>query len=58
MYGYIQTVVEANYVFSMASDDASFLYIDSLETPVINRDGCRGSSTDTETISLVIICSW
>ena len=52
MYGYIQTVVEADYVFSMASDDASFLYIDSLETPVINRDGCRGSSTDTKTVHL------
>ena len=58
MYGTIPTVVEADYVFSLASDDASFLSIDSLETPVINRDGCRGSSTDTETISLVIICSW
>ena len=52
MYGTIPTVVEADYVFSLASDDASFLYIDSLETPVINRDGCRGSSTDTETIHL------
>ena len=52
MYGTIQTVVEADYVFSLASDDASFLYIDSLETPVINRDGCRGSSTDTETVHL------
>ena len=52
MYGTIQTVVEADYVFSLASDDASFLYIDSLETPVINRDGCRGSSTDTKTVHL------
>ena len=52
MYGYIQTVVDANYVFSLASDDASFLYIDSLETPVINRDGCRGSSTDTASVHL------
>ena len=52
MYGYIQTLVEADYSFSLASDDASFLYIDSLENWVINRDGCRGSSTDTETIHL------
>lgn len=49
MYGYIHAMVEADYTFEMASDDASFLYIDSLDDPVINRDGCRGSSTDTAT---------
>ncbi len=49
MYGYIHAMVEADYTFQMASDDASFLYIDSLENEVINRDGCRGSSVDTAT---------
>lgn len=52
MYGYIHALLETDFIFYMASDDASLLYIDSLNEPVINRDGCRGSSTDTATVHL------
>ena len=43
MYGYFNVLVDGNYDFQMDSDDASFLYIDSLDEPIINRDGCRAS---------------
>ena len=55
MYGYINVVVEGTYNFVMSSDDSSFLYIDSLTEPVINRDGCRGAgSPDTAAVHLAV----
>lgn len=43
-YGYFQILVDGEYAFYMNSDDASFLYVDTLDIPLINRDGCRGTS--------------
>lgn len=47
-YGYIQILVDGEYAFYLNSDDASFLYVDTFDTPLINRDGCRGTSSSPD----------
>ena len=54
MYGYFNVLVDGAYDFTMDSDDASFLYIDNLDEPVINRDGCRGTSPEYMTVDLTV----
>ena len=53
-YGYLNILVPGQYTFAMASDDASLLYVKDIDesNPLINRDGCRGSSTDYGYIDL------